>query len=200
MSSMRTGMQAKAPSSAGQRSALLMLALVLVAGCGAQRKVISDAPVAGRAVANGPHVVVDSDHDDHITEEYGHAAPPADRQAVIALVKRYYAVAVAEDGAQACSMMLSSLARSIPESYGGPSGSPALRGASCAAVLSKLFIREHSVLVAEAPSLRVSRVRLQGNGALVLLSFKTTPEPREIGVKLEGPTWKIASLLDASLP
>jgi hypothetical protein len=200
MSSMHMDTRARASASTSLGSVFLAVALVVMGGCGSRTKVSSGAPVAGAAVSTGAGVVVDPDHDDHITEKYGHAAPAADRRDVIALTKRYYAAAVAGDGAQACSMMLGSLARSVPASYGGPGGSPELRGTSCVAVLSKLFRREHSVLVAEAPSLRVTKVRLHGNGGLALLSFKTTPEPREISVSLEGSAWKMASLLDASLP
>ena len=55
---------------------------------------------------------------------YAHAASAADRRAVTALIKRYYAAATAGDGATACSMLYITLAEAVVEDYGHGSAGP----------------------------------------------------------------------------
>ena len=143
---------------------------------------------------------VDTDHDDHITEGYGHEASASDRRAVAAAVKAYYAVALAGEGARACSMMVSTLAKSVPEDYGRPPGPSALRGKTCEMVMTKLFGQQHGLLAREVPTMKVRKVRVNGNSILAFLAFKTTLEPREIGLDRKGGVWKVGALLDNSLP
>jgi hypothetical protein len=143
---------------------------------------------------------VDPDHDDYVIEDYGHAASATEKRTVTALVKRYYAAALASDGATACSMLMSSLAKAIPEDYGRSPGPPALRGSTCSGVISKLFKSQHQQLAAEVATMAVARVRVNGNHAFALLAFRTTPEPRDIGLSREAGNWKISGLLDGALP
>lgn len=45
------------------------------------------------------------DGDDYAILDFGHPADAAEKGKIAALVRRYYEVAVAEDGAKACSML-----------------------------------------------------------------------------------------------
>jgi|GEM_PF-1484252 len=129
-----------------------------------------------------------------------HAASPADERTIASLIKRYYAVALAGQGAKACSMIYSTLAESVPEDYGlSPPGPPYMRGTTCPAVLSLMFKHFHTELVAELPKLEVARVRLEGHRGLAVLRFGKAPQ-RQLQVAREGHVWKLASLLDSELP
>jgi hypothetical protein len=140
------------------------------------------------------------DKDDSVVLRYGHAAGASDRQAVAAVVKRYYAAAAAGDGAKGCSLIYSIFAETIPEDYGRPpAGPPALRGKTCAAVMSKVFKQSQPQLAADYATLKVTGVRLEGNRGWALLSFKAMPA-RSILVHSERGAWKIYALLDTGLP
>jgi hypothetical protein len=77
---------------------------------------------------------------------YGHPAGVSDRRAIVALVKRYYALAAAGNGKGACSMLIPGLTKSLPVEY-GQLGASYLRGAkTCEAVLSRLFKHSHHEL------------------------------------------------------
>lgn len=139
------------------------------------------------------------DTNNNSTLDFGHAASSSDRRAIISLVRRYYAIALAENGAKACSMVYSTLAESVPEDYGTAPGGPRyLRGGTCPVVVTKLFEHYHSQLAAEVPKLRVSRVRLMERHGLAVLTFGTMPE-RQISVEREEHIWRMATLLDGEL-
>jgi len=132
--------------------------------------------------------------------DFGHEADAADTQAITDLVKRYFAAALAGNGAAACSMLYSTLSESVPEDYGeSPPGQPYMRGTTCPAVLKLLFKHEHPQLAAEVPKLQVARVRLSEHHGLVVLRFAKLPE-RQISVGREGHTWRIQGLLDSPMP
>jgi hypothetical protein len=134
---------------------------------------------------------------------FGHAASAADQQAVTALLERYYAAAAAGDGANACSMIVSSLAEAIVEDYGPGSPAPSYlkTGTTCPAIMAMLFKHFHSQLTAELPKLRVTRVRLVGRAGFAILSFGTMPE-REfpVGFEKHAHAWKVQGLIDRELP
>ncbi|MFZ2114909.1 MAG: hypothetical protein WAU77_14395 [Solirubrobacteraceae bacterium] len=142
------------------------------------------------------------DTNNNQVSDFGHAASEPYRRAITALVKRYYAAALADDGAKACSMIYSTLAESVPEDYGGashqPLPAPYLRGETCAAVLTGLFKHLHAQLTVEVPKLEVARVRVEEHHALVLLRFGKLPE-RQIPVAREGRIWRMEELLDSEL-
>jgi hypothetical protein len=132
--------------------------------------------------------------------DFGHAASADEKRMVTALVKRYYATAVAEDGKKACSMIYSTLAESVPEDYGQFDGPPYMRGAkTCQAALTGLFKHWHSLLTLEVPKLEVTHVRLIEHHGFALLSFGAPLPEREIPVGREGRAWKIERLLDSEL-
>jgi hypothetical protein len=132
--------------------------------------------------------------------DFAQPASASEKQAITTLVKRYYAAALAGDGAKACTLLYSTLAEAVPEDYGqSPPGQPYMRGTTCPAVVTLLFKHFHSQLAAEVPVLKVSRVRLDEHHGLAVLSFAKLPE-RQISVAREGHIWKIEALLDSELP
>jgi hypothetical protein len=139
------------------------------------------------------------DPDDNTIRHFGHAAGAADARAVTALVKSYFAVAASENGGAACSMIVPSLARSVPESVGQPPGPAYYRGTTCAAVLSKVFKRNQSQLSAYSAQLAVTGVRVDRGSGVAVLGFKTLPG-RDIPVARVSGRWTIDALLDDELP
>src|ERR1700691_4044077 len=135
----------------------------------------------------------DNNDDDAHVLNYGHAAIGAEKREITSLVRGYYAAAVAEDGAKACSMLYPLLAETVPEDYGR---SIPLRRRSCAAVMTKLFMRRHQLLVGESSTLKVYAMRVAGDRALTILSFAALPEARQIPERRVGDVWKVADLLD----
>ena len=204
---------------AQQLSALLAVALlsVFMAGCGGASSSNRTASTrTGTTTAYDPnaipyHIKADSDKDNDFggftdepnndsTINYGHAATATEQRAITALIKRYYTVALAEDGAAACSLLYSTLAEGVAEDYGhSPPGPPYMAGNTCPTVMQMLFRHFHRQLTAELPLLHVSRVRLKAHRGWVLLSFGSLPE-REISVTREGSVWKVDLLLDIALP
>jgi hypothetical protein len=131
--------------------------------------------------------------------DVGHAAGRDDRRAIEALIERYYAAALAEDGSRACSMLYSTIVEALPEDEGqSPPGPPYARGTTCQAVLTHIFRHFHLQLSAEIAKLKVAAVRLTGRNGLVILSFGSLPE-RYLSVSREGRAWKVASSLDSEL-
>ena len=141
-----------------------------------------------------------SSDDDSPVVNYGRAASAMEKKSITAVVRRYYAAAVAADGARACSMLVTVVAEMVPEEISQASSPAGLRGKTCAAALSKLFEQRHSTLAANLTALDVTRVRVAGRQALVVLSFATTPEPRKMAVRREGGAWKVKELLDSGMP
>jgi hypothetical protein len=132
---------------------------------------------------------------------FGRAASSSERQAITALVKRYYTTALAGDGARGCAMIYSTLAEAAPQDDGLEAGAPAyMHGAkTCAAVLTSLFRHYHAQLAAELPKLKVTRVRLEEHHGFAFLSFGALPE-RKISVLREKRIWKLDQIYDQELP
>jgi hypothetical protein len=137
------------------------------------------------------------DGDDAPIRDYGHAAGGADEQALTAVVKRYYAAAVAEDGNTACKLIAPAVARAVSEEYGQGSGAPSLRGLrSCPALLSALFKRTSGEL---AVAMKIATVRVQGERAYVLVGSTNTPAGF-LTLQREGGVWRIEGLAASQLP
>ncbi len=131
--------------------------------------------------------------------EYGHEASPADKQAITALVKRYYAAAAADDGATACSLIHSPLSESVAEDYGQAPGPSGLSGKTCEVVMSKLFrqLPEQSGSVLAATE--VTGVRVKGRKGFALLHSTAIPEG-DIPVERELGVWRVGTLIGGALP
>jgi hypothetical protein len=156
-----------------------------------------NAPIRGKDNDSAPY----DDKNNNGIFNFGHAAGPADDRAVTALIKRYYTAALREDGAHACSMLYVRLAESVVEDHGRESAGPRYlsQGTSCPAVMRLLFKHYHGQLAAELPLLRVARVRLVQRHGLAILRFGALPE-RQISVRQQAGTWKLATIFDSALP
>jgi hypothetical protein len=197
-------------------SRLIALAVVLLclgaSGCGEASNgggSASKAPSTVTATLPQPELKGDPDDDSDsygrepdsdTTRIFGHAADVRDVRAVTALVKRYYAVAAAEDGAAACGMMYSILAEAVAEDYGGGAGVASLRGATCAQVMSKLFEQMHARLSADSATLKVAAVRVLGRRGSVLMSFEGRRPVHYLEVRRELGAWKIDRMVDSEQP
>lgn len=157
-----------------------------------------NAPVAGKDNDSAPY---DEKNNDEVLD-FGVAADSANRSAISALVKRYFAAALREDGASACSMLDVRIAESVAEDHGRGSAGPRYlsSGTTCPQVMTLLFEHFHERLVAQVPLLRIARVRLVGgHHGLAILRFGTMPE-RKISVRRQGAVWKISTIFDSPLP
>jgi hypothetical protein len=142
------------------------------------------------------------DSDDTNLLSYSHFAGAAETRVVALLVRRYLAAAAATDGATACSMVLASLAKTVPTVLGGVGEPPYSRGRTCAEVLAKIFRFYRGQLSIEARVLRVLRVGVKGNKGLAVLTAKAksgVPD-RVIALQREGGAWKIDGILDQEQP
>jgi hypothetical protein len=138
------------------------------------------------------------DSDDEIAV-YGPSASAADKRAIAVIVKRYYRVAAAGDGAKACAMMYTVLSDVVPEDFGSAYGPSYMRGKTCPVVMSRLFKHSHAKLVAQLRgTLEVADVRIKDNRAFVLLGSTTMPAS-ELFVHREHGVWKIDSMLGGPL-
>lgn len=136
------------------------------------------------------------DGDDGAIRRFGHAANATDSRVIAALVKRYYAAAVASDGPKACPLMYSRLEEAIPEDYGQPPGPSYARGKTCAVVMSKIFAHAHNQLTG---GFTVTGVRIKGREARALLGSRTLPAGFVVVTRERG-AWKINELIGQPLP
>jgi hypothetical protein len=140
--------------------------------------------------------------DDEVNGEVlysGRKADPTDKRTITALIKRYYAVAAAEDGLRACSMLYSTVAEAVAEDYGvTPNGPAYMKGNTCPKVMTLLFKHEHPQIALELPKLDVFRIRLNGLRGHAVLRFGNLPE-RELFLQREGHAWRIDALLDSEI-
>jgi hypothetical protein len=141
----------------------------------------------------------DGDNDNALVRSFGHEASARDKRAVIALVKRYYAAAYSDTGAMACSLIYSPFAKAVAHDYGRAPGPAALRGNTCAVVLSKLFKQERHRIIADIKA-TVSTVHTRGNDGWVMLYYSNSEPERYLPVERERDIWKLSALLDSRLP
>ena len=137
------------------------------------------------------------DSDDGPTFAYGHRPGAATGRAIASVVRRYYAAASAGSGAGACALLPSSLARTIPNGYGGPLGPAYTRGAkTCQAALARLFDHFHKELAA---TIELVEVRVEGETARAIFSSRTLPAS-DVFLMQQGSSWKIVEVLGKPLP
>jgi hypothetical protein len=139
------------------------------------------------------------DSDDKSVRAFGQAANASDRRAIATLIRSYYTAAAAADGAKACSLIYSSLAKTLPEDLAG-AGPAYLHGTkTCPKIMSKLFAQNHRQFVAYDAKLQIAGVRLKGDSGLVVLGFKSLPG-RQIELQRDRGKWKIYAVVDRELP
>jgi hypothetical protein len=140
----------------------------------------------------------DNDNDGGLDDvNWGKAANAADMRAVTTLVRAYYAVAAAGDGARACGLLYPLFAEDIPELYGEGAGPPELRGTTCATVVSKFLRLHREELRAHLRSLSIAGLRVRRRRGLVLLRFRGDTMLHELVVHREHRNWKVDALIDA---
>jgi hypothetical protein len=141
------------------------------------------------------------DFDDGNVFYYGHPASSRERQAIVAVVRRYYAAVMRVDGVEACAAMTSTLARATTRQYGQGSGSLALSGHTCATVTSQLFGRLREQVSAERVRLTVGVVRVEGNTADAVLNFGEGEWPRlYTRLRRQRGDWRIDMLQEVEIP
>ncbi len=164
--------------------AIVLPLAVAGAGCGASGS--SSAPVRS-SIAAAMHErdgdgdndsfgmgSADTDRDAVLTD--GPAAGPADRQAIVSLIRRYYAAAAAENGAKACTLTYSLFAESLVEEHDRGKGAPSLSGDTCRQIASKLFAQQHAQLVRDLATLRVTTVQLRLKQGRAVVRFGVANE------------------------
>lgn len=137
------------------------------------------------------------DADDLDSLTVGHPANAAETKTIEDLVRRYYAVAAAGNGAKACSMMARGLAKAAPRDY-GKFGAPYLHGVNtCAQVTSLQFEHSRSQIT---PAVQFTAVHVENESrAYALFGSRTTPASY-IAVVREDGSWKIGALIGGPLP
>ena len=135
------------------------------------------------------------DYDNDAVLGYGPPADTADRRVIVSLLKRYYAVAAAGDGAKACSMLDPLVAEEIVEEHHNGKGPSSLRGSTCAQIISKLFKRHHRELAKDVAEFRVTTMELRGNRGLVLMPYSTANETQVI-VRRDNGVWRMDEPID----
>jgi hypothetical protein len=143
--------------------------------------------------------------DDRTVRAYGQRASAGERRAVSVIVKRYFQTAAQGDGARACKLLSTRLARRhdlssvVPSDYSSPK-TMALRGKPCAQFMDGLFaIDRQQIAAADPASVVVTSARVKGRIGLAVLGFRIAPE-RQIRLRLEHRAWKMDALLDLPIP
>lgn len=175
---------------------ILSLALALTA-CGAGHDVGS---TARRTAIAEPIIAVSRelgpiDADDNAILDFGHAATPRQRSELVTMIRRYYVVAAAGEGAKACAMFYSATAREVlteQDDWG-------VSGTTCATVMSKIFHRRHRWIVAALNSLKVVRVRTDDLNAFMVLRVAASPLAREFSARHVAGAWKVTKPLDSPM-
>lgn len=125
----------------------------------------------------------------------GSAADPAERHILIALVKHYYALAAADDGQEACSLLYWPVMEAVVEAHDEGNGPPSLRGNTCAQIVTKLFTLHHRELVLQNKEIEITEIQERGRLGFVRLRFASTPE-RLVSVHRDHGVWQVNVLLD----
>jgi hypothetical protein len=135
----------------------------------------------------------DNNDDDQHVLAFGHIADTVNNQAITTLLNHYYTAAAAENGAKACTLLTPFIAETVVEVDGN---APALKGKTCAAVMTKLFKNQHRDLVEKNANLKIIRIGIEGDRSLVALEFPEVPEVRQITVRYNHNKWTVLHLLD----
>ncbi|HEX5309671.1 MAG TPA: hypothetical protein VFW38_11390 [Solirubrobacteraceae bacterium] len=133
-------------------------------------------------------------NDDYI-HSYGHEPPPRERQQIVAMVNRYYAAIVAGNGAAACRLLYPQIEKAVPEDYGKPPGPPALKGKTCAAVISKLAKHVENQPLADLATTKVTGVRIKGEEGFVQLTASETPTAEIPIQRIHGGGWRLEAIV-----
>lgn len=200
-----------------RRSSLALLAVSLclcvgTSGCGdSGQPVAGSHPSSGSAsqLASKPFVNdKDRDHDGSPTSRYdaddyqilayGRAATPTEQEAVVGLLKRYYAAAALGRGSKACALMSKPLTQAIVGVYGPNNDPTAPHSSRCAPIAAHLFGLYRARMKINAATLKVRYVRLGDSFGYAILSFEGRPD-RHMLMYDEAGKWTIDEALDGGL-
>jgi hypothetical protein len=185
---------------------LACVAIVLVVattGCGGSSKRFAGGSTFARDALerdgdadNDSHGMGPYDNDGDALLTFGPAANALERQAITALLKRYYTVAAAGDGASACSLTYWLVREKIVEEHDHGRGLASLRGNTCAQVASKLFRQRHPELTEDVARFKVGAVQVRAKHGWAVLDFGPARE-RVTQVHREPSGWKMDALPDS---
>jgi ketosteroid isomerase-like protein len=162
-----------------------------------------------RARPSGSYWRHDGDADDHEAasrhpeaddklelDAFGHRASHAEREAISALVRRYYAAAAAGDSTTVCALLSPAFATQLGN---GSSNSGRNGTTTCSKAVAPLLTQQHEQLTAlEASTMIVTDVRLKGSTGLAVLGFRRMPQST-ILVEREGIMWRLGQLFGNEL-
>ncbi len=132
------------------------------------------------------------DHQSLLATYGGRPAPAATARAIAAVVKRYYAVSAAGEGAHACALLSTGARAGVAVQQPG--------SANCTSAIATLLAQQHAHLVTEEPaSMTVIGAYAKGDLGLAVLGFRRAPES-DVVLEREGGVWRIASPLDNLVP
>lgn len=147
--------------------------------------------------ADGPTPDSYYDGDDLTFRAYGAAASTSDARAVSALVTRYYAAAVTDDGVAACEMIGLVFAGRMIAQY--RRAAAVLRGRTCQAIAATVFRQLHTQLSVDNATLKVGPVRVSGNRGYAFVGVEGTLPRSYLVIEREAGAWKVASLVETML-
>ena len=183
-------------------TALALVALAVV-GCSGGTKTASR-PAPGSSAALPPSDGdndIDSlgqgryDRDNDADPTYGPAVSASERPAIVSLIERYYRIAAAGNGARACSLLYPLVAEITVEEHRPGKGPPALRGRTCAQVLSRIFAQGHRELAEDVATMHVGWIQLQARQAVALVHFGPNRE-RVVRVHRAPGGWQMYAPID----
>jgi hypothetical protein len=134
------------------------------------------------------------DRDDSSVLAFGHAASSVERREIAALVKRYYAMSAARNGAGACTLLSATVKRLLRD----PAAQHYDSGRTCGQVMTKIFAMNPNELRVIAATVRVTAVRIAHAEAFAVLAFAAQP-PHWMLVVRERGGWKIGFIHEREL-
>jgi hypothetical protein len=135
------------------------------------------------------------DIDSDANPTFGPYATPAERQAVAAFIKRYYAIAATGNGAKACALLDPLVAEMVAQGRNVGWGPSSLKGGTCPRVATEFFAQRRRELFEDVATLRVGWVQLQAKQAIALVHFGSKRE-RIVRLRRRYGVWQMFSLLD----
>jgi hypothetical protein len=130
------------------------------------------------------------DLDDKPVTYYGHTADTVNRRTITGLVRHYYAAISSGDGARACGLLETKLAKTLAPDPAAPRAT-----GGCAAVIPTLFKNIPGRPLVDFARIAVIGVRLKDDKALALLRLPSG-ELGYLPLGHENGAWKVDALLD----
>jgi hypothetical protein len=182
--------------------AALVLACAALGACGGSGKSSASFPPGAYVTLPQPELAIDYDRD---SDAYPHerdvdgpfptVAGPIQAAAVGRVLTTYYAALAAGRYAEACRLMVPSLAESMGEDYGPHAGRESAAAESCPRAAAYVFGGELGRLRAESASLKIREVRLYRRAAAVRLTFGAHEGSERMYMLHERGAWRVARLL-----